>query len=104
VSMEELALLVLIGISGRTRALCLIALSIVAVTALGVVISQYLSWSIICGDVIEGVQGRYFLPVLPLVLAVIWSAAAMPPLLVRVVKGGPAMALQILCNAVALIA
>ena len=68
---------------------------------MGVVISQYLTWSIICGDVIEGVQGRYFLPVLPLAVAAIWSAAAMPPLLPRFARGGVAV-LQVLCNAVAL--
>jgi len=98
----ELALLVVVGMSVRTRTPRLIALSIVVVTAVGVVISQYLTWSIICGDVIDGVQGRYFLPVLPLALAAIWSVAAMPPLLARILKGGAVTALQILCNAVAL--
>ena len=98
----ELALLVVVGMSVRTHTPRLIALSIVVVTAVGVVISQYLTWSIICGDVIEGVQGRYFLPVLPLAVAAIWSAAAMPPPLPRFAKSGAATVVQSLCNAVAL--
>lgn len=34
----------------------------------GISLAQYLVWSIICGDAIEGIQGRYFLPLLPLLL------------------------------------
>ncbi|HEY0156343.1 MAG TPA: DUF2142 domain-containing protein [Thermoanaerobaculia bacterium] len=34
----------------------------------GISITLYFLWSIICGDTIEGVQGRYYLPVLPLLL------------------------------------
>lgn len=44
------------------------ALAITVMTVAGILLSQYLIWSIVCGDVIEGVQGRYFLEVLPLAL------------------------------------
>ena len=47
------------------------ALAIVAMTIGGILLSQYLIWSVVCGDGIEGVQGRYFLEILPLVLAAI---------------------------------
>jgi uncharacterized membrane protein len=46
-------------------------LVIVAMTVAGILLSQYLIWSVVCGDAIEGVQGRYFLEILPLVLAAI---------------------------------
>ncbi len=45
------------------------ALAIVGMTVAGILLSQYLIWSVICGDAIEGVQGRYFLEILPLFLA-----------------------------------
>ena len=46
------------------------ASAIVACIAMigGISLAQYLVWSIICGDAIEGIQGRYFLPLLPLLL------------------------------------
>lgn len=47
------------------------ALAAVAMTIAGILLSQYLIWSVVCGDVIEGVQGRYFLEILPLFLAAI---------------------------------
>lgn len=37
-------------------------------TILGISLAQYLVWSIICGEAIEGIQGRYFLPVLTMLL------------------------------------
>jgi uncharacterized membrane protein len=46
----------------------LAAIGACAVTIVGISLAQYLVWSIICGDTIEGIQGRYFLPVLPLLL------------------------------------
>ena len=70
----EVLLLIAVGLGsgirlgGIRRAM---AIAIAAVTACGVILSQYLTWSIICSDQIEGVQGRYFLPVLPLALAAI---------------------------------
>lgn len=57
-----------IGLSAGRRTLAMV---IVILTAAGIVLSQVLTWSIVCSDVIEGVQGRYFLPVVPLALAAI---------------------------------
>jgi uncharacterized membrane protein len=34
----------------------------------GIFLSQFLIWSVACGEVLDGVQGRYFLPLLPLAL------------------------------------
>jgi uncharacterized membrane protein len=44
------------------------ALAACAAMVAGIGLAQYLVWSVICGDAIEGIQGRYFLPLLPLVL------------------------------------
>ncbi len=74
-----------------------LALAVVLITAGGVVLSQYLNWSIVCSDVIEGVQGRYFLPVLPLALA----ALALPYSRWRVGMRG-VVAVAIVSNAVAI--
>ena len=41
---------------------------IVIGTVVGIVTSQYLTWTVICSDRIDGVQGRYFLPLLPVAL------------------------------------
>jgi uncharacterized membrane protein len=54
-----------IAVTWRWR---VIALAIFLGTSAGVIVSQYLIWSVVCGAKIEGVQGRYFLPVLPLLL------------------------------------
>lgn len=70
----ELLLLVAAGITGgvvMSRGSRAMAMVIVIASVFGIVLTQYLVWSVICGDTIEGVQGRYFLPVLPLALAVI---------------------------------
>ncbi len=45
------------------------AIAISMMTFAGILLSQYLIWSIVCSDEIEGVQGRYFLEILPLFLA-----------------------------------
>ena len=66
-----LLLLIAAGLSSKLSlrpSARLLAAGIFIATVGGVLLSQYLIWSIICGDVIEGVQGRYFLPVLPLAL------------------------------------
>lgn len=66
-------------------------------SALGILLSQYLIWSIVCGETIDGVQGRYFLPLLPLALAAVsarprrWS-----------IPDGAIVAVAALCNAAAL--
>jgi uncharacterized membrane protein len=41
----------------------LVAFFVAAATFGGILLSQYLIWSVVCGSRIEGVQGRYFLPV-----------------------------------------
>ncbi len=63
-----LLLLLAVGITSSATVNRLLAIGIFIATAAGVLLSQFLVWSAICGDVIEGVQGRYFLPVLPLLL------------------------------------
>jgi uncharacterized membrane protein len=68
----ELILLVAVGVTSiRPASLMerLLSVVIILCTILGVLLSQYLVWSVICGDAIEGVQGRYFLPILPLAVA-----------------------------------
>ena len=74
------------------------ALAIVVMTIAGILLSQYLIWSVVCGDALEGVQGRYFLEILPLFLA----AIALPRLRLRmtpmIVVGFAAV-----CNAMALL-
>ena len=91
----ELLMLVWVGISNglaidvRTRVLMI---AIFIVTSIGVMLSQYLIWSAICGDAIEGVQGRYFLPVLPLALL---------SMRIPAVRRAPPMALVVAVAAVA---
>ena len=73
------------------------ALAIVAMTIGGILLSQYLIWSVVCGDALEGVQGRYFLEILPLFLAAIalsQKRVRMSPWIV--------IAVAALCNAMAL--
>src|SRR5438445_1709182 len=41
----------------------IVAICIFIATAVGVVLSQYMIWIIVCGHTIEGIQGRYFLPI-----------------------------------------
>ena len=74
------------------------ALAIVAMTAGGILLSQYLIWSVVCGDALEGVQGRYFLEILPLFLA----AIALPQ---RRLRMNPwiVVAVTVICNAMALL-
>jgi uncharacterized membrane protein len=45
------------------------AITIVVCTFFGIVLSQYLTWSVVCAEWVDGVQGRYFLPILPIALA-----------------------------------
>src|SRR5262249_59983949 len=69
----------------------IVAICIFIATAMGVVLSQYMIWSIVCGDAIEGVQGRYFLPIVPLaLLAISWSRFRIDP---RVLAG-----ITVICN------
>jgi uncharacterized membrane protein len=67
----EAALLAVVGLTAapsldaKRRATALV---IVVGTIVGIVTSQYLTWTVICSDRIDGVQGRYFLPLLPVML------------------------------------
>ena len=63
----EMLLLVAVAITGRSKARPTSVL-IVAGSAFGIFLSQFLIWSVACGEVLDGVQGRYFLPLLPLAL------------------------------------
>ena len=92
-----LAVALTCGAALRTR-VRVTALAIVAMTVAGILLSQYLIWSVVCGDALEGVQGRYFLEILPLFLA----ALALPRIRLRtnpwIVIGVAAV-----CNAMALL-
>jgi uncharacterized membrane protein len=74
------------------------AVAIVMMTIAGILLSQYLIWSVVCGDALEGVQGRYFLEILPLFLA----AIALPQ---RRLRTNPrvVIAVAVVCNAMALL-
>ncbi|HXH37154.1 MAG TPA: DUF2142 domain-containing protein [Thermoanaerobaculia bacterium] len=97
----ELLLLLTVAITtgaalrGRVR---MAAVAITVMTVCGILLSQYLIWSIVCGDTIEGVQGRYFLEILPLLLAAIavqrirWRAGPWVIVAVSIVCNGMAMA------------
>jgi hypothetical protein len=68
-----------------------------AATIAGILLSQYLIWSIVCGDALEGVQGRYFLEILPLVL----TALAVPRIRWRFAQWA-IIAVAVVCNALAI--
>jgi len=93
----EIILMVVVALAagtslrGRVRAM---AAATIAMTIVGILLSQYLIWSVVCGDVIEGVQGRYFLEILPLFLA----AVAIPRLRSSVSPWVIA-AVAVVCNA-----
>jgi uncharacterized membrane protein len=76
----------------------IVAIGIVIATVAGVVLSQYMIWSIVCGDAIEGVQGRYFLPILPLALLAISFSIPRLRLDARVIA-----AIALVCNAFAFV-
>lgn len=75
----------------------LTAIAACAATILGISLAQYLVWSIICGDTIEGIQGRYYLPVLTLLLFSLAAKAReramslVPIVVMGVVANGVAM-------------
>lgn len=81
------------GVSRRVRVGSLL---IFFVIASGIIVSQYVIWSIVCGDDVEGVQGRYFLPILPLLMIGIGgffrrSIPAFALLIVAVILNGAAI-------------
>ena len=98
----ELFVLVVAGLmSARPASVAqrLLTIMIALSTMAGVLLSQYLLWSVICGHAIEGVQGRYFLPIVPLALA---SFAVGPKVSDRV-QSIAIVAVAVIANSVALI-
>lgn len=70
----ELLLLLLCAWSGTAAVFMrvrLIALLLVVATIAGIALSSYVGWTAVCARQIDGIQGRYFLPIVPLLLAVI---------------------------------
>ncbi len=82
------------ALRGRVR---MAAAVIAAMTLFAILLSQYLIWSVVCGDAIEGVQGRYFLEIVPLILASI----SLPRVRWRI-SPWAIVAVAIVCNGVAL--
>ena len=76
------------GMSARTR---VIALLVVFVTAAAILVGMFVGYSRSC-DSLEGVQGRYFLPLLPLALAAcairVRGIDRLMPILVPAIAGG----------------
>jgi len=97
----EIALLIAVAFTagtalpGRTR---MVTIAITALTVFGILLSQYLIWSIVCSDAIEGVQGRYFLEILPLFLV----AISLPRLRWHI-SSWVIVVVAIVCNVVALL-
>lgn len=97
----EIVLLIAVALTAGVALRCRVRMAAVAIavmTIFGILFSQYLIWSIVCGDAIEGVQGRYFLEILPLFLASI----SLPRVRLRVSPWAIAAA-AIVCNGVALL-
>ncbi len=100
ITMVEAVILLLAGLTTaplpwRRRVL---GAAIVAATCFGIILSQYLTWSFACSDVLQGLQGRYALPLLPLALALL----ALPRARWRLGLVG-IVAAAVVCNAVALV-
>jgi len=98
----EVMLLVLIATAAApvSFAYRLLAFAISIGTIAGILLSQYLIWSVVCGPNIEGVQGRYFLPI-ALVASVIVAGAG-----VRLTERAQAIAIgvvAVIANATALV-
>lgn len=97
----EIILLIVVALTAGTALRARVratAAAIIAMTIAGILLSQYLIWSVVCGDVIEGVQGRYFLEILPLFLA----AIACPQLRWKMNQWLIAI-VAVVCNAAALL-
>ncbi|HSP13637.1 MAG TPA: DUF2142 domain-containing protein [Thermoanaerobaculia bacterium] len=70
----ELLLLLLCawsGVEAPRMPVRLLSLLIVAATVAGIALSSYLGWTAVCARQIDGIQGRYFLPIVPLIFAVV---------------------------------
>ena len=72
---------------------------IVAATFAGILVSQYLIWTVVCAPSIEGVQGRYFLPIAVLAAAVIAAGVR----LTERVQAVAIVAIAAIANATALV-
>ncbi|HEV7572410.1 MAG TPA: DUF2142 domain-containing protein [Thermoanaerobaculia bacterium] len=92
-----LAVAMTCGVALRAR-VRITALAIVVMTVAGILLSQYLIWSVVCGDALEGVQGRYFLEILPLFLA----AIALPRMRLRM-NPWVVVTVAVICNGIALL-
>ena len=91
-----LAIIAATTVTRVRRRFRLAALGIALMSILAIITSQYVIWSIVCSDSIQGVQGRYFLPVLPLLGIAVggfwkWRPPALLLLLVAVVCNGAAL-------------
>jgi uncharacterized membrane protein len=64
-----------VSVTGRQRA---IALAIVSLLAVVIPASQYATWTPYRAEMIEGTQGRYFLPVAPLVVWILHRTGRRP--------------------------
>ncbi|HEX6176965.1 MAG TPA: DUF2142 domain-containing protein [Thermoanaerobaculia bacterium] len=82
----------------RVRPVFRAAALVIALTSIiAIITSQYVIWSIVCSDTIQGVQGRYFLPVLPLLGLAVggfwkWRPPAVLLLIVAIVCNASALA------------
>lgn len=94
----EAALLIAVAeatITLRTR----ITASVIAlVLAIGTSLTLYLMWTPVCADNVQGIQGRYFIPMLPLVLLAIARTKPLPRIEIAVV------AVAVIGNAAGLLA
>jgi uncharacterized membrane protein len=93
--MLEILLLVVVAITRRAKARPTSGLIVVG-SVFGIFLSQFLIWSVACGEVLDGVQGRYFLPLLPLALTL--------PAFARVKVPAPVViGVAAVCNVAALV-
>ena len=81
VTMAVVALLVLVALMAgpRLSAMQRLFAAVIAIASIVTVeLSEYISWTAVGANVIEGVQGRYFIPIAPLLLVSI-SRPSVPP-------------------------
>ena len=71
--LELIALIVAaMGAEGRVGGWARVIAGVAAAaTAGGIALSTYIGWNRPCAAVIDGLQGRYFLPILPLLMVVL---------------------------------
>ena len=72
-----------------TRGRVVLAL-VLAGTVLIIDLSQYLIWTAVGADVLQGVQGRYFIPIVPLAMLLVHGKRFESPTIARwLLRGGP---------------